>query len=234
MQGNNYVIVGGSSGIGLALVKMISAAGGNVLVLSRTGDALTAIPNVKYHQLDVLTDEIAPEILPSEIHGIAYCPGSIVLKPFRSLKLEQFQTDFDINVLGAVKTLKACFKGLKKSGNGSVVLFSTVAVQQGMPFHSSIAVAKGAIEGLTRSLSAEWAPNIRVNCIAPSLTDTPLAGRLLATPEKKEASGLRHPLKRVGEAVEIAEMGAFLLSDKASWMTGQVIGLDGGMSRVRA
>ncbi len=232
MQGNNYVIVGGSSGIGLALVKLISAAGGNVLVLSRTGNDLAGLPNVQHHTLDILTDEISSTILPTEIHGVAYCPGSIILKPFRSLKPEQFQADFDINVLGAVKALKACFKGLKKAGNGSVVLFSTVAVQQGMPFHASIAAAKGAIEGLTRSLSAEWAPNIRVNCIAPSLTDTPLAGRLLATPEKKEASGQRHPLKRVGEASEIAEMGAFLLSNKTGWMTGQVIGLDGGMSRI--
>ena len=233
MQGNNYVIVGGSSGIGLALVKLISAAGGNVLVLSRTAEELGGLSNVQHHTLDILTDEISSDILPSEIHGLAYCPGSIVLKPFRSLKPEQFQTDFNINVLGAVKTLKACFKGLKKSGNGSVVLFSTVAVQHGMPFHASIAAAKGAIEGLTRSLSAEWAPNVRVNCIAPSLTDTPLAGRLLATPEKKAASGQRHPLKRVGEAIEIAEMGAFLLSNKTSWMTGQIIGLDGGMSRAR-
>lgn len=233
MQGNNYVIVGGSSGIGLALVKLLSAAGGNVSVLSRTGVDLAGLSNVQHHVLDILTDEIPSDILPTEIHGVAYCPGSIVLKPFRSLKPEQFQADFNINVLGAVKTLKACFKGLKKSGSGSVVLFSTVAVQHGMPFHASIAAAKGAIEGLTRSLSAEWAPNIRVNCIAPSLTDTPLAGRLLATPEKKEASGQRHPLKRVGEATEIAEMGAFLLSNKTGWMTGQVIGLDGGMSRAR-
>ena len=157
----------------------------------------------------------------------------IVLKPFRSLKPAQFQSDFDINVLGAVKTMKACFKGLKKSGAGGVLLFSTVAVQQGMSFHASIAAAKGAIEGLTKSLAAEWAPTIRVNCIAPSLTHTPLAGRLLSTPEKKEASGARHPLKRVGEAAEIAEMGAFLLSEKAGWMTGQIIGMDGGMSSVR-
>ena len=233
MQGNNYVIVGGSSGIGLALVKLISSAGGNVLVLSRTGEALVGLPNVEHHTLDILTDEIPTEIIPAEIHGLAYCPGSIILKPFRSLKPEQFQSDFNINVLGAVKTLKACYKRLKKSGSGSVVLFSTVAVQHGMPFHASIAAAKGAIEGLTRSLSAEWAPNIRVNCIAPSLTDTPLAGRLLSSPEKKEASGQRHPLKRVGEAAEIAEMGAFLLSNKTGWMTGQVIGLDGGMSRAR-
>ena len=117
MQGNNYVIVGGSSGIGLALVKLLSEAGGNVLVLSRTGDDLAGLSNVEHHALDILRDEIPSDIIPPEIHGVAYCPGSIVLKPFRSLKPEQFHADFDINVLGAVKTLKACFKGLKKSGN---------------------------------------------------------------------------------------------------------------------
>ncbi len=233
MQGNNYVIVGGSSGIGLELVKIISHAGGNVTVFSRTGDSLVGLPNVNHVALDIRTEEVSKDAIPEEIHGFAYCPGSIILKPFRSLKPEQFQDDFEINVLGAVKALKACFRGLKKSGTGSALLFSTVAVQQGMPFHSSIAAAKGAVEGLTRSLAAEWAPNIRVNCIAPSLTDTPLAGRLLATPEKKTASGERHPLKRVGEAQEIAEMAAFLLSDKGGWMTGQIIGQDGGMSSVR-
>lgn len=233
MQGNNYVVVGGSSGIGLALVKIISEAGGKVLVFSRTDNGLSNLSNVQHVPIDILTDEIEDSVLPAEIHGVAYCPGSIVLKPFRSLKPAQFQADFNINVMGAVKVLKACFKGLKKSGNGSALLFSTVAVQQGMPFHASIAAAKGAIEGLTRSLAAEWAPKIRVNCIAPSLTDTPLAGRLLATPEKKAASGERHPLKRVGDAREIAEMGAFLLSNKAGWMTGQIIGQDGGMSSVR-
>lgn len=233
MQGNNYVVVGGSSGIGLELVKLISQAGGNVLVYSRTGASLVGLTNVTHITLDVLTDEIVSDTLPESIHGLAYCPGSIVLKPFRSLKPAQFQSDFEINVLGAVKTMKTCFKGLKKSGAGGVLLFSTVAVQQGMAFHASIAAAKGAIEGLTKSLAAEWAPTIRVNCIAPSLTHTSLAGRLLSTPEKKEASGARHPLKRVGEAKEIAEMGAFLLSEKAGWMTGQIIGMDGGMSSVR-
>ncbi|MEM6319011.1 MAG: SDR family oxidoreductase [Bacteroidota bacterium] len=234
MQGNNYVVIGGSSGIGLELVKQIANAGGNVLVYSRTADNLTGLANVTHYVTDILTDDLAADTLPDEIHGVAYCPGSIVLKPFRSMKPEQFEADFAINVLGAVKSLKACYKGLKKSGAGSVLLFSTVAVQQGMPFHASIAAAKGAVEGLTRSLAAEWAPTVRVNCIAPSLTDTPLAGRLLSTPDKKEASGKRHPLNRVGEAFEIAEFGAFLLSNKSAWMTGQIIGLDGGMSSVRA
>lgn len=233
MQGNNYVIIGGSSGIGLELVKLLSHSGANVLVFSRTQEQLANLPNVKAIALDILKEEIPVKELPEVIHGVAYCPGSIVLKPFRSLKTEQFLEDFNINVLGAINALKSTFKGLKKSTKGSVVLFSTVAVQQGMPFHASVATAKGAVEGLTRSLAAEWAPKIRVNCIAPSLTDTPMAGRLLATPEKKEASGQRHPLKRVGEANEIAELASFLLSQKSSWITGQIIGIDGGMSSVR-
>lgn len=123
-------------------------------------------------------------------------------------------------------------KPLKKAG-GSVVLFSTVTVQQGMPFHASVASAKGAIEGLTRSLAAEWAPKIRVNCIAPSLTDTPLASRLLSTPEKKEAASNRHPMKRVGSADELGSIAAFLLSQKSSWVTGQIIGVDGGLSSLK-
>ena len=177
-------------------------------------------------------DELDKNDLPDEIHGVVYCPGSINLKPFRALKPAQFQQDFEINVLGAVKVLQAAQRKLKK-GEASVVLFSTVAVGQGMPFHASVAASKGAIEGLTKSLAAEWAPNIRVNCIAPSLTDTPMAARLLSTPEKIEASGNRHPLKRVGTATEIADLAAFLLSEKSSWITGQIIGIDGGMSTLK-
>ena len=188
--------------------------------------------DVQHIAKNVTTDEITADDLPEQLHGLAYCPGSINLKPFRSLKPAAFQADFDVNVLGAVKVLQAAHQVLKKGG-GSVVLFSTVAVGQGMPFHASVAAAKGAVEGLTKSLAAEWAPAIRVNCIAPSLTDTPLAGRLLSTPEKKEASGQRHPLKRVGEPEEIAALAHFLLSDEGSWMSGQVIGMDGGMSTLR-
>lgn len=229
----NYLIAGGSSGIGLELVKKLSGEGHHVTVISRTGESIAGMPNVTHLAKDVTTDEIDKSELPETIHGVAYCPGSINLKPFRSLKPAAFQTDLDVNLLGAVRVLQAAERPLKKADQASVVLFSTVAVGQGMPFHASVAAAKGAVEGLTRSLAAEWSPKVRVNCIAPSLTDTPMAGRLLATPEKKEASGQRHPLKRVGTAEEVAELAHFLLSDKGSWMSGQVIGLDGGMSRVR-
>jgi len=233
MSNKTYLIAGGSSGIGLALVKKLTAAGHHVTVISRTGGNLAGLPNVTHLQKDLLTDDISDSELPDALDGAAYCPGSINLKPFRSLKPDAFLEDFNINLLGAVKVLQAAHKALKKAGHPSVVLFSTVAVGQGMPFHASVAAAKGAVEGLARSLAAEWAPNIRVNCIAPSLTDTPLAARLLSSDEKKEAAGTRHPLKRVGTAEEIASFAHFLLSQESGWMSGQVIGLDGGMSTLR-
>lgn len=228
-----YLIAGGSSGIGLELVKKLSADGHQVIVVSRTGDSLSGMPGVKHLPKNLLSDELSEGELPATLDGVVYCPGSINLKPFRSLKSDAFLEDFQINVLGAVKVLQASQKALKNAENPSVVLFSTVAVGQGMPFHASIAAAKGAVEGLTRSLAAEWAPAIRVNCIAPSLTDTPLAARLLSSEEKKEAAGARHPLKRVGTASEIAAFAHFLLSENSGWMTGQVIGLDGGMSSLK-
>ncbi len=233
MSNKTYLIAGGSSGIGLELVKKLSAAGNRVVVLSRNGDSLAGLPNVSFLPKNILTGDLAEGELPDTLDGVAYCPGSINLKPFRSLKPEAFLDDFQINVLGAVKVLQASQKAMKNAGNASVVLFSTVAVRQGMPFHASIAAAKGAVEGLARSLAAEWAPAIRVNCIAPSLTDTPLAARLLSSDEKKEAAGVRHPLKRVGTAAEVASLAYFLLSENSTWMTGQVIGLDGGMSSLK-
>lgn len=228
-----FLIVGGSSGIGLSLVKQLSNEGHQVLVLSRSSDHLAGLPGVEHLEKDVLNDELSATELPSELHGLAYCPGSINLRPFRSLSADQFRKDFEINVIGAVKVLQAAQKALKKGGSVGVVLFSTVAVGQGMPFHASVAAAKGGVEGLTRSLAAEWAPKIRVNCIAPSLTDTPMAARLLSSPEKREASGQRHPLKRVGSAEEVASLAQYLLSDKGSWISGQVLGIDGGMSKLR-
>jgi 3-oxoacyl-[acyl-carrier protein] reductase len=161
-----------------------------------------------------------------------YCPGSIDLKSFRSLKAPAFRTAFELNVVGAVRCLQAAERTLKKSGSASVVLFSTVAVQRGMPFHAAVAAAKGGVEGLTRSLAAEYAPVIRVNAIAPSLTDTPLASKLLSSEEKRQASADRHPLKRVANATEIAAMAAFLLSDQAAFVTGQIVGMDGGLSSI--
>lgn len=233
MTPQNFLIAGGSSGIGLALARQLSAAGAQVWVLSRTGDSLASLPGVTHIPVDVTADEIDVSRLPEVLHGLAYCPGSITLKPFRSLKPANFLADYEINVLGAVKVLQAAYPALKKGAPASVLLFSTVAVGQGMPYHASIAAAKGAVEGLTRSLAAEWAPDIRVNCIAPSLTDTPMAARLLGSPEKREASAKRHPLNQVGSPEDIARIAQLLLTEAGSWITGQVIGIDGGLSTLK-
>ena len=174
------------------------------------------------------------ETLPETLQGLVYCPGTIVLKPFQRLTADDFKEDFNINLLGAVKVIQGCIKQLRKSPSGaSIVLFSTVAVKTGMPFHASVASAKAAVEGLTRSLAAEFAPRIRVNAIAPSLTDTPLAQNLLSSEEKRKASADRHPLKRIGTPQEIARAAAHLLSDAGAWITGQVMPIDGGMSSLR-
>ncbi len=233
MQNKNYLVVGGTSGIGLEMVKQLVEVGAKVFVLSRTNKNLENFSNVEHIEGDVTQDDLNVEGLPDRLEGIAYCPGSINLKSFRSLKAAQFQNDLEVNLLGAVRVLHATQNRLKKGEKPAVVLFSTVAVRQGMPFHASIAAAKGAVEGLTRSLAAEWAPKVRVNCIAPSLTQTPLAERILSSPDKIEASANRHPLKKIGDAEEIASLALFLLSGKASWITGQVIGADGGLSTLR-
>jgi NAD(P)-dependent dehydrogenase (short-subunit alcohol dehydrogenase family) len=164
---------------------------------------------------------------------MVYCPGKINLKPFARLKPEDFIEDYKIQVLGAIKAIQLLLPKLKKSSSPSIVLFSTVAVQTGFSFHSIVSSSKGAIEGLTRALAAELAPSIRINCIAPSITDTPLAGNLLNSLEKKEANAQRHPLKKVGEAKDIAHAVAFLLSEESSWMTGQIMHIDGGISNLR-
>ncbi len=233
MKGKNYLIVGGTSGIGLEIVKQLSTEGANVFVLSRSNNNLEQLENVQHIVADVTENEFAPEGIPESLDGFVYCPGSVNFKPFRSLKVDEFQKDLNVNLLGAVRALHAVHRSLKKGSDPGIVLFSTVAVAQGMPFHASIAAAKGAIEGLTKSLAAEWAPAIRVNCIAPSLTHTPLVEKLLSSPEKIKASANRHPLKKVGDATEVAALAVFLLSKKSSWISGQVIGADGGLSTLR-
>lgn len=226
MKSKNIVIVGGNSGIGKAVANLLNDAGANLFLYSKSGEGTTA--------LDTSVDFEEIPGLPDIIDGVVYCPGTINLKPFHRISVSDFQKEMDVNFFGAVRVLQACMKGLKKSDSPSVVLYSTVAVQTGMGFHAGIASAKGAVEGLTRSLAAEWAPSkIRVNAIAPSLTETPLASALLSTPEKKEASDKRHPLGRIGSAADIAEATVFLLSSKSSWMTGQILHLDGGMSNLK-
>jgi NAD(P)-dependent dehydrogenase (short-subunit alcohol dehydrogenase family) len=228
----NFVVIGGGTGIGKALTEKLAEEGHSVLVISRESHDIDAIPTVEFHKADITQSDAEDWPLPDEIHGLAYCPGSINLKPFHRIKPEVFQQEWDLNVMGAIKVVQACLPGLKEA-NGSAVFFSTVAVQTGMPFHASIAAAKGALEGLTRSLAAEYAPAVRFNCIAPSLTNTPLANKLLSTPEKEEASAKRHPLNAVGQPEDIANMAAHLLGDSGKWITGQIIGVDGGMGSVK-
>lgn len=226
MKNKNIVIIGGNSGIGKVILEKLTGMGAKVYSYSRSGDA--------GHKLDITEDfEVIPN-LPEVIDGLVYCPGTINLKPFHRFSMEDFQKDYNVNVLGAVRVLQACMKGLKKSDSAAVVLFSTVAVGIGLGFHASISSAKGAVEGLAKSLAAEWAPNkIRVNVVAPSLTDTPLASQLLGTEDKKEASNKRHPLGRYGQPEDIALAAIYLLSANANWMTGQVLHLDGGLSSLR-
>jgi NAD(P)-dependent dehydrogenase (short-subunit alcohol dehydrogenase family) len=234
MAQKNYLVVGGSSGIGLSIVNKLVDEGHLVTVISRNTDQLGLHQHLTHLKADVISDDFEKLTLPEILDGLVYCPGSIVLKPFKSLSEEQFTADFTINCLGAVRSIKATFNSLKKSVNSpSVVLFSTVAVSQGMPFHSSVASAKGAVEGLTRSLAAEFAPGIRVNCIAPSLTDTPLAAKILSSPEKISAVEQRHPLKTIGSPGDLAAISCFLLSSEAKWISGQVIHVDGGLSALR-
>ncbi len=223
------LIIGASSGIGKALANKLVKERESVISISRN------LPDASfshYYQHDILSDEDLPKI-EGTIDGLVYCPGSINLKPFRALKQQDFENDFKLNVLGAIKAIQAYNANLQLSKNASIVLFSTVAVQTGMPFHSSVAISKGAIEGLTKALAAEFSPKIRVNCVAPSLTNTPMAEKLINTPEKLEASNNRHPLKRIGNPEDMANTVEFLLSNNSSWITGQILHVDGGMSTLK-
>jgi 3-oxoacyl-[acyl-carrier protein] reductase len=222
-----YFVAGHRGGIAGALTRMLLGRGDRVIGLSRNPSDLRH-PNLREIGADVLNWD--GEGLPEMLDGLVYAPGSIVLKPFRSYKVEEFRTDFETNALGAALTLQKA-EGALRAGEGSVLLFSTVAVGQGMSYHASIAMAKGAVEGLVRSLAAEWAPAVRVNAVAPSLTDTPLAAKLLGTESRAAAAAERHPLKRVGQPDDVALAGLALLDNP--WVTGQILGVDGGMSTLR-
>jgi NAD(P)-dependent dehydrogenase (short-subunit alcohol dehydrogenase family) len=227
----NYLIIGASSGIGEAIAEKLSEAGHNLYLASRSKGDIKESDNIHFQELDVTKDfELE---LPEKLDGIAYCPGTINLKPFGRFKEEDFLDDFKVNHLGAVKVLQQSISALKKADSASVVFFSTVAVQTGLSFHTSVASAKGALEGLTKSLACELAPKVRVNAIAPSLTDTPLASSLLSSDEKREANAKRHPLKKLGTTEDIANAAEFLLTDRSSWVTGQIINVDGGLGSLR-
>lgn len=224
----NILLIGGSHGIGLELATNLSPDN-NVIVASRTNEDLDNL-NVKHIAFDASADVLDVSILPEIIDGFVYCPGSINLKPFKNLKIEHFQEDMEINFLHMVKVFQSVLPKLLLSPQASVVLFSSVAASTGMPFHSSIAAAKAAVEGFGKAIAAEFAPKIRVNSIAPSITNTPLSEKFLNSEAKMERSAERHPLKKVGEPEDIAQMAQFLLSDNSKWITGQVFHVDGGMS----
>lgn len=222
----NILLIGGSHGIGLSLARILSSDY-KVFIASRTKDQLQSLP-VTHIEFDAEKDMLDASTLPDHLDGFVYCPGSINLKPFKMLSPEIFKEDMEINFFSMVRIVKDMMPRMAE--NSSMVFFSTVAVGVGMPFHTSVAAAKGAIEGFAKALAAEYAPKIRCNVIAPSLVDTPLSARLLNNDRKKEMMANRHPLKQVGTAEDIAQMAAFLLSDSSSWITGQILGVDGGMS----
>ena len=226
----HYVIVGASSGIGLELAKKLSLSN-NITALSRSEKEVNTLSNTTYYSVDISEETPNFPVLDKPIDGLIYCPGTINLKPFRSLRAEDYLNEWNINFLGAVKIIKHFLPQLQQAENSSIVLFSTVAVQTGMAFHASIAAAKGAVEGLTRSLAAEFAPKVRVNAVAPSLTNTPLADKLINAEAKLKSAEDRHPLKKIGQPNDIANAVLYLLD--ANWVTGQIISVDGGMSALR-
>jgi len=221
---NKILVIGGSKGIGNAIVTSLVDEN-SVINISRSAPLLPH-NNLTHYTCDVLTDDL-PEI--EEIDTIIYCPGSINLKPISRLKLDDFRNDFEINVIGAVKTIQYYLPALKRGNNPSILLFSTVAAKLGMPFHASVAAAKSAVEGLTKSLGAELAPLIRVNAIAPTVTDTDLASKLLRNERMIENITQRHPLKKYLDPKEVADLATFLISDKASSISGQIFELDCGI-----
>ncbi|WP_149242310.1 SDR family oxidoreductase [Dyadobacter sp. 32] len=233
-KGKNILVVGGSSGIGLSLVKLLHQNDAVVYVISRSG-TVDLPEGVKYLAADITGDlESIPAFLPEKLHGLVYSVGSINLKPFNRLSADDFLNDYRVNVLGAARIIQQSLKPLKNAAGASVVLISSVAATTGLPYHASVSAAKGGLEGLALALAAELAvQQIRVNVVAPSLTDTPMAQNLLSTQEKREASAKRHPLARYGQPEDISQMIAFLLSEGSSWMTGQVIGIDGGLGKLK-
>lgn len=222
-----HIIIGGSKGIGKEIIAHLPKED-EIINISRS-DWQGDHEHVTNHNLDILVDEL-PDI--EDVSSLIYCPGSINLKPINSLKEEDFRSDFEINVIGAVRAIKKYHRALKRS-KGAIVLFSTVASKIGMPFHASVAAAKSGVEGLSKSLAAELAPHVRVNCIAPTVTNTELASHLLRNEKAQESTAERHPLKRYLEPKEIASMAVYLTSDVANGITGQVICIDAGIGSVK-
>lgn len=230
------LIIGGSSGIGNELVQILQSKGNQVFYsyFTNENNQLKDLENVHPFPLDVTSDELNLPELPDVIDYFAYLPGSVNLKPFKSIKEQHLLEDYKLQIIGFHKVFNAIQKQLKNSEQASVVTVSSVAASTGFPYHGVVSATKGAIEGLTKALSAEYAPKIRFNTVAPSLTNTPLTKRLLNSDAKIEANAERHPLKAVGEAKDIANALSFLLSEESKWMTGQVLHVDGGISSIKS
>ena len=222
------LIIGGSKGIGNAIVLAL-LPNSSIINLSRTDPSITD-PNFKHYNCDVLKDSF-PEL--DSMDAIIYCPGSINLKPFTRLSLDDFKNDFEINVLGVVRVIQNYLPTLKKGRNPSILLFSTVATKLGMPFHASIAAAKSGVEGLVKSLAAELAPTIRVNAIAPTVTRTDLASKLLRNEKMEENIIERHPLKKILNPEDVANMASYLISESASPFSGQIFEMDFGIVNLK-
>lgn len=224
------LLIGASSAVAKVFATEQLSKGYRVIGISRENPA---IDNLEFYPFDLTKTQEFP-IIKDAIDTLVYFPGTIVLKPFKGIKPTEFQNDFEINVLGAIRAVQAYLPNLQLVAQASIVFFSTVAAQVGIPYHSSVAVSKGAIESLTRSLAAELAPKIRVNCIAPSLTNTPMAARLINTADKLDASANRHPLKKIGNPLDLAKALTFLTARDAEWITGQILHIDGGISAIRS
>ncbi len=218
------VIIGASKGIGKAIANQ-QLETNKVVAICRTKPEYTH-PNLTFHQLDVLTDTL-PEI--DQIDSLVYCPGSINLKPISSLTLQDFRNDYEINVIGAVKAIQKYLPVLKKGKQPAILLFSTVAAKLGMPYHASVAAAKGAVEGLVKTIGAELATVVRINAIAPTITETPLAASILRNDRIKETMAERHPMKDYLQPEEVATLANYLLSDQAKSISGQIFQMDYGI-----
>ena len=221
----NYIIAGANSSIARSIIHKINDDQINIFCLSR-GDLELNKNNLYQLRINVVEDDLPENFLPETIHGAIYMPGTINLKPFKRFKYQDFQKDWSINVGGATRFFQWVLP--RMSHKSAALMFSSLAVQTGMPFHASVAMAKGAIEGLTRSLAAEYAPKIRFNALALSLTHSKMSDRFVNTDEKLERSRDRHPVQEIGNPDDIAELATFLLSEKASFITGQNIAVDGG------